>query len=456
MQFSTVKNVVPSVLFAGLLFGALMGCEHPVPFEGEEPGAELEFDVVRVTAGEVNRDIEGLGNLVYCDKATVLSRIDGVVEKIFIKKGDRVKRGDLIVQLSNFQLELEKIKTEKEVLTAEEELETARMQYIDEEKSLHRKFLQLEKLWLEKRNYEAEIEFLTDNFTRKKTLFEKGGITEEQLRSLEFALRSKERELDIVKKDYELQSHGFRNEDLRTEGYNVPDDEEERRKMIIFINTKISRKRIGFSEIRLKKMLVELERINWLMKHTEIRAPIDGVVTEVLKFVGEKVGADEAVTTLLNYDRLIARASFSESEMLRINHGDGVKIFIDALEKEIEGKIHTIDTYVDVKTRSFFVDCLVENTVNLVPGMFIRIKIPVKKVENTLFVPKDAIISESMNQGYVYIVVKDDRIFKRSVDYEDIDGDRVIVKNGLREGDMIILNPLLNLMDGMKINHREI
>jgi multidrug efflux pump subunit AcrA (membrane-fusion protein) len=456
MQFSTVKNVVPSVLFAGLLFGALMGCEHPVPFEGEEPGAELEFDVVRVTAGEVNRDIEGLGNLVYCDKATVLSRIDGVVEKIFIKKGDRVKRGDLIVQLSNFQLELEKIKTEKEVLTAEEELETARMQYIDEEKSLHRKFLQLEKLWLEKRNYEAEIEFLTDNFTRKKTLFEKGGITEEQLRSLEFALRSKERELDIVKKDYELQSHGFRNEDLRTEGYNVPDDEEERRKMIIFINTKISRKRIGFSEIRLKKMLVELERINWLMKHTEIRAPIDGVVTEVLKFVGEKVGADEAVTTLLNYDRLIARASFSESEMLRINHGDGVKIFIDALEKEIEGKIHTIDPYVDVKTRSFFVDCLVENTVNLVPGMFIRIKIPVKKVENTLFVPKDAIISESMNQGYVYIVVKDDRIFKRSVDYEDIDGDRVIVKNGLREGDMIILNPLLNLMDGMKINHREI
>ncbi len=47
----------------------------------------LEFNVVRVLYRDISLDIEGLGNLVYYDKATVKWRIDGIVGKIYVKKG---------------------------------------------------------------------------------------------------------------------------------------------------------------------------------------------------------------------------------------------------------------------------------------------------------------------------------------------------------------------------------
>ncbi len=437
--------------------GFFAGCEledkrvQNEPSPGEEI---LEFDVYRVKAKDVTRDIEGLGNLVVYDKATVLSRIDGIVEQVLVKKGDRVKKGQELIVISNYQLGLEKIKVEKEVLEAEEELETAKMQYMEEEKNLYKKFFQIEKMELQIKHYEEEIRFLGDHLRRKRVLYEKGGMTEEELRNLEFSLGTKKRELGILHKEYELASYGFRDRDLLEEGYTVPADEEGRRKLLIYINTKLLRKRIDFSEIRLKKVKVELDRVNWLLENAVIRAPIEGVVTEVTKFVGEKVTADEAITTILNQDSLLARVSFSETHLPLLRQGSEVSVHIDSLNTDLRGRVHAIDPYIDANTRCFTVDCLVKSGKNLVPGMFVRVRIPVRKVEELLLVPRNALIGEDEHRGSVYIVSRNDRIFRRRVFCEPYDDKYFIVTDGVEEGDVILQNPLLNLVDGMRISPR--
>lgn len=454
-EYRRLVTFVMPVLFFLTVF--LPGCFKGDPARvQQDDGSEniLEFDVIRVSKREMAKDIEGLGNLVFYDKATVLSRVDGTVEKIFVKKGTNVSRGDMILELSNYQLDLEMIKIEKEVLSAEEELEATRMQYIEEEKNLYRKFIQLDKLELEIQNMQEAISFLKEHLDRKKILRDKGGITEEELRNLRFSYDVKGRELAIMKKEYELQIYGFRNIDLIGEGYIVPEDEDERRRDLVFINTKMSRKKIRFAQIRLNKVLVELERINWLFQNTRIRAPIDGVITDVLKFVGEKVSADEAVTTIVNQDKLIARVSFSETNLTKIKDGETVSVFIDSMQSEVDGIIYSIDPYIDVETRSFYVDCLIDNPENLVPGMFIKVRIPVQKVESYLLIPRKAFVRETDNSGYVYIVSKNNRIFKNKVIYSDSDDDFVIIREGLSEGDLIISYPVMGLMDGMKITHR--
>jgi RND family efflux transporter MFP subunit len=454
-KYRCLFAIVLSVIFLLAVF--LSGCFKREPTRvQQDDGIEsiLEFDVIRVSKKELARDIEGMGNLVFYDKATVLSRVDGTVDKIFVKKGGNVFRGDMIMELSNYQLDLEKIKIEKEVLSAEEELEVARMQYIEEKKNLHRKFIQLDKLDLEIQKMEEEINFLKEHLDRKKILRDKGGITEEELRNLQFSYEVKERELVIMKKEYELQIFGFRDIDLINEGYTVSEDEDERRVALVFINTKMSRKKIRFAKIRLNKIMVELERINWLFENTRIRAPIDGVITDVLKFVGEKVSADEAVTTIVDQDKLIARVSFSETNLTKLKDGESVSVYIDSMNSEVDGIIHSIDPYIDVETRSFYVDCLIDNPEHLVPGMFIKVRIPVQKVESYLLIPRNAFVKENENSGYVYIVSKNNRIFKNKVIYSDYNDDFVIIREGLKEGDLIISNPVMDLMDGMKITHR--
>lgn len=447
-----------SILLSLAMSVSFTGCSRR-PFEKQPQQVEaeeepLEFDLFHVTYREIARDIEGLGNLVFFDKATVVSRIDGVIEKILVKKGDPAQKGEKIAELSNYALELEKIKAEKEVLAAQEELETAEMQYIEEEKNLYKKFFQLEKLELQIEDYKEERDFMKENLERKRILYEKGGITEEELRNLEFSLESKKREIAILQKEYELQGHGFREKDIIDEGYAVPQEEEERRRLLIFINTKLSRKRVQFAEIRLKAVQVELERINWLLEKTIIRAPINGVITDISKFVGEKVNADEAITTILNRDKLIARVSFSESDLMRLKEGEKVTVYIDSLHAKVSGTIHTIDPYVDVKTRSFSVDCLINNSGRLIPGMFVKVTIPVQKPERFLLIPKTAFIREEDSRGYVYTVSKNDRIFKKPVIYEDFDNEFLIVTDGLKDGDIIVQNPIMNLADGMKITYK--
>jgi len=452
-NWKTITKLLLSIVVAA----AALSCDSQqkqqvVKVDDEEV---FSFDVYTLTNEDIVRDIDGLGNLAIFDKATVISRIDGIVENVFVKKGDMVDRGDRIIELSNYQLALEKIKIEKEVLSAQEELDTVKIQYMEEEKNLYKKFYILEKMKLQIENSQKEIQFSKANLARKRILFDKGGITQEELRNIEFSLESKEGELKVLKKGYELESYGFRNRDLILAGYSIPNDEEKRRKLLVSLNTRLLKKRIEFARIRLKKEMIELERVDWLLEQMVITAPIGGVVTDVIKFVGEKLNADETVTTILNQNRLIARVSFSETDRQGLSGGEEVSVFIDSLGINIPGLVYAIDPYIDVNTRRFNVDCVIENTLNLVPGMFVRVRIPVKKVEHVLLLPKNALIQEDEQSGSVYVVSKNDRIFRRNVLYEGYDDRFVIVRDGVREDEIVVIKPLINLMDGMRITYRK-
>jgi len=457
MSYKNMKRIL-LILLSGFLSIMMSSCTKPssklsqmIENQDEIP----EFDVAEVRYHSIIRDVEGLGNLIYFDKATVISRIDGVIEHIFIKKGENVTKGDRILQLTNYQLELEKIMIEKEILEAEEELETAHTECILEERSLYKKFFEIEKMELEIEKFKGEIDFLHAHVRRKKVLFEKGGISEEELRNLEFSLESKKMELGILKKEYEVKSYGFSDKDILEEGYQVPADEEERRRLLVYINTKLARKRMEFAEIRLKKIHIEKDRINWLLSHRIIESPISGTVAEILKYVGERVTTDEAIATVLNHDSLIARVSFSETDLPKLQEGREALVYIDSLQKEIKGNIYTIDPYIDVNTRTFSVDCEIKNTLGLVPGMFVKVRIPTQRSVEILLVPRNAFIRETENKGCVYLITDEHRIFRKEIDYEGYDDDFIIVTEGLREGDIVVKNAFMNLLDGMEISIRD-
>jgi len=149
-NWKTITKLLLSIVVAA----AALSCDSQqkqqvVKVDDEEV---FSFDVYTLTNEDIVRDIDGLGNLAIFDKATVISRIDGIVENVFVKKGDMVDRGDRIIELSNYQLALEKIKIEKEVLSAQEELDTVKIQYMEEEKNLYKKFYILEKMKLQIEN----------------------------------------------------------------------------------------------------------------------------------------------------------------------------------------------------------------------------------------------------------------------------------------------------------------
>ncbi|MEJ5272750.1 MAG: efflux RND transporter periplasmic adaptor subunit, partial [Spirochaetota bacterium] len=409
------------------------------------------FFVSKVEYKEISREITGLGSLSFYEKASIISLVDGIIEKIYVKKGDKIKKGQLLIDLSNYQLELEKLKIENQLNSANDEIDKIKLELNEEEKSILKQIYNLEKLALQLEKSEAELKFLQESFEKKKELYEKGGMTEEEFRNLEFSLSQKAKELEIARREYEISSFGFRDEDIVAEGYKIPVDKQQKIQLLILINTKLTRQKLKSLMTQIESIKIEQKRINWLLEKCHIRSPIDGVVTDITKFVGEKVKAEDELTTIINLSYLFAKVSLSENDLGKISKGLQVKVYIDSINKNIIGTIHTIDPYIDPNTRTFSVDCMIKNSYNLLPGMFIKVYIPGKKTEKLILVPKEAIIVENENNGYVFIVNEDHRIFKRQISYEKYDDDYYIVVSGLNKDDIVVLHPVANLKDGTKI-----
>ncbi len=276
-------------------------------------------------------------------------------------------------------------------------------------------------------------------------------MTEEEFINMKFNIEQKEREYEIAKKEYELSSYGFRDEDIVNEGFKIPDNSEEKIKIIVLINTKMTRQKLKSAQNQLKSIYLEQKRLDWLLDKCHVRSPINGVVTDISKFVGEKVKADDELTTIIDLTYLYAKVSFSENDLEKIKKNTEVKVYIDSIDKTIKGTIHTIDPYIDPASRTFSVDCMIKNTGNLLPGMFIKVYIPGVKRTRAILVPVEAVIVESENKGYVFIVSKDERVFKREIAYEKYNDRYYTITTGLNEKEIVILNPVINIKDGTKI-----
>ena len=451
--------IITTLLTTAILMLVLSGCivnNNPGRKEVKDQTFDPpEYRVYTVKSIKTRRDITGLGNLEVLDKATVVARIDGILEKVYVKKGDHVKMGDPLFYISNYNLEIEDAKTEKTLIEAEEELETANIQYNEEKKNLYKKFIQLEKKKMEIADMEKEIAFLAESVKKKELLFEKGGLTQEAYSGLAFSLDAKRRKLEIMKKEYELAVYGFTDEDITAAGYAIPHTEKEKRAILVYINTEIQRKRIKFAELSVKKALLDRDRTTWLLKQRVVTSPNTGVVTDIGKFTGEKVNADEALTTVINLKSLVARASFSERDIPFFKVGSSVSIEVESGKKMIDGKIYTVDPYVDSETRSVKVDCIINNfrhrSPTPFPGMFVKVNVPTNSVQKKILIPKEALITGTDNEGYVYIVSKDSRVYRRQVLYTDYDDKSFSAINGLNEGDVILMDPDDTLRDGVKI-----
>ena len=125
-----------------------------------------ELLLAQVQRGKFNISVRGVGVLVPKDIRWVATNVEGRVERILIKAGAKVKRGDLLLELSNPQLvqQLEETKWQLEEMVAETNAQTASLasELLDQEAAVIN----------EKLNHERAL--LTYNAQKK--LLDKGTV----------------------------------------------------------------------------------------------------------------------------------------------------------------------------------------------------------------------------------------------------------------------------------------
>ena len=199
-----------------------------------------------------------------------------------------------------------------------------------------------------------------------------------------------------------------------------------------------------------QKAAFDLARLK--LNYTEIRAPISGIVSQRFIKVGNMVELNQPTFQITDFDPMLAVLHVPEREMSKLQTGFPANLSADAIPgSEFEGQILRISPIVDAGTGTFKVTVEVNDKIRkLKPGMFTRVQIIYDTHENTLLVPKDAILSEGIESSV--FVVSNGTASKRKVDIGYSNSTHVEILSGLNIGDTIVTTGLSSLKDGSKIN----
>jgi membrane fusion protein (multidrug efflux system) len=190
------------------------------------------------------------------------------------------------------------------------------------------------------------------------------------------------------------------------------------------------------------------------LSYTEIRAPIDGVISERFIKIGNVLDANPPSSTfqITSLEPLVSYLHVPEREYRRISAGQAAVIEVDALANdEFAATVARISPVVDPATGTFKITVEVSDpTRRLKPGMFGRINIVHDVHENALQVPRSAIVDEAGETAV--FVVEGETAHRRVVETGYSEDGYVEITSGLSDDDRFVTVGQAGLKDGSKVS----
>jgi RND family efflux transporter MFP subunit len=208
---------------------------------------------------------------------------------------------------------------------------------------------------------------------------------------------------------------------------------------------------------------VQQAKIN--LAYTEIKAPFAGVVTARLVDPGSLVGAGgpTKLATLVQIDPIYVNFNVNEQQVLQIREqlrSQGLTIKdLGPIPVEVglqtetgfphAGTINYIAPDLDQSTGTLPVRALLDNKqAVLLPGLFVRVRVPVQRDVESLLVPDRALGSGQLGR-YVLVVNAKNIVEQRPVETGDeVDGGLRIIKGGLRPEDRVVVSGIQRAVPG--------
>ncbi len=186
--------------------------------------------------------------------------------------------------------------------------------------------------------------------------------------------------------------------------------------------------------------------------YTEIRAPIDGVVSERHIKVGNMVTVNQATFVVTDLDPLLAELYVPERELNKLRARQKAAITADALAgQSFTGVIDRISPTVDPKTGTFKVTVAVNDASrSLKPGMFGRVNIVYDVHADALVVPRGAVIQEDAEASV--FVVKDGVATRRTITTGYQNNGTIEVSSGVAAGETVVTVGQTSLKDGARVS----
>jgi HlyD family secretion protein len=398
--------IVPLALCAIAL---LQGCGATE----KEPEPVVAVQVAAAKRGPIAQTVSAEAVVSSLHQAILTPKITSTIHKFYVQRGSRVKQGQLLVELENADLASAEQQSKGEYEQAEAGYATTT------EASLPQ---QIQKAELDAATAKSAFDAQKKVYDARKELFDEGALPRRDLDAAEVALAQ------------------------------ARSQNEQAQKQLVDLNRLGKAEALKSASGQLAAAKGKYLNAKALLSYSEIRSPIDGVVTDRPLSTGELATANQPILTVMNTSELVAKAHISQTEAVQLKVGDQAEIEVSGVDEPVKGRVMLISPALDPgsSTIEVWIEAI-KPAAALKPGMSVSIEVKAKSAKNALVVPTAAVFKSPEGVDYVMLAGSDGKAHQANVKLGIRNKELTEIVSGIKEGSSVITVGGYALPDNTKI-----
>jgi RND family efflux transporter MFP subunit len=388
---------------------AATGCHKPEA----APVPEVTVQAAQPHLGSISELITADATLSPLAEAAISPKVTAPVKKFYVQRGARVKAGELLATLENSDLSAAALDNEGAYTAAKAGYETATQATVPEDYS---------KAQLDLTQAKANLDLNQSIVTARAQLFAQGAIPGRDLDTAKAALVQAQAAYDIAKQHFEA------------------------------VQKTSNKASLESAKGQLDSAKGKYLGAQAQLSYTEIRSPIDGVVTDRPLFAGETAPAGTPLITVMDTSALIAKLHIAQVEAQQLTVGAPATLSVPGIDDPVDAKVSLISPALDLGSTTVEVWLRVENRKNILKaGTPVHAAITGRTVNGALLVPAEALQTAADGSKFVMVIGSDSAAHKHPVTIGIQSAKEVQILSGITAKDTVITTGAYALDDATKV-----
>jgi len=490
-------------------FGTIFLGGHDGPITGRARGTSRKVAVDQTRYDQLKFNYEIVGNVESIQTVDVVARTSGILEEVEKLAGDPVKKGEVLVKIDDaramaalykaksdlanaqftyYQLqsqrELTDVQASSEVSIAKADLQTARAG-VEKSQSVYEATVtqgeatvaqaqaNLEGVKAQLRQAKVAFDQTKVAYDRFLTLQRKGFVSAADVQDAYAEVLSAHATVQARQADLKAAEKAVANarQQAKKERVSSRADIQTSRLAEASAQAGVDQAQAGTSrsqsfqqQLLAQQSLVEaaeaeLQSAQLQVEDTTLRSPVDGFVSNRRLDPGTLVNVGDLILTVQAGEEVWVIASLPQEIYNYVEVGAKCQVKVDGLRNRLfDAYISSKDSAVDTASRQFNIRVKIDDPENEVkPGMFVRVLLTLGPDGDRLTVPTSALLNRNdvERTAQVYRVV-DGRVEVVDVELGPSDREKALVRSGLEEGDVVVVQTAGSLRDGQEVETQSV
>lgn len=256
---------------------------------------------------------------VGAETASITSMVTGQVAEVFTSDTKQVKKGDLLVQIDPRDAEIAVAQAQAELLKAQRQFKQTQANSSSLSSQIYVSSDVIQSAVAQVAKAKADLVKAQDDYNRRVQLSSSGAISKEELSTSKASLNTAKAAFDVAQAGLAQAKSSQKAAQSNLEANEA----------LIRGANEQSTPDVLVAQAKLKQALLDLER-------TQIKAPLDGVVTRRNIQVGQRVSPGTSLMMIVPENQLYVDANFKESQLEKVRAGQKVTLTSDLYGDSVE------------------------------------------------------------------------------------------------------------------------